>query len=99
MVEVTVRYDDPIDGTVVDVAPKLRKRTGAKVDHDVGRPALDEVAAAPLSWVRAGGTASQYREFHLFPYLSVSALHALGDPIVTEAERLEIFDDVLSRHL
>ena len=49
------------------MTPQLWKRARAEVDYDPCRATLDEVAAAPLSRIWAGGTASEYRELHLIP--------------------------------
>src|SRR4051812_30414128 len=99
MVQMAMRHDHAVNRTEIDVATELRERASAKIDDDVGRPALDEIAAAPLSGIGSGGTAAQYSELHAFPFLSIRALRALASRIVTEAARRRTFDGPFSRHL
>src|SRR3954451_872946 len=99
MVEMTVRQHHTVNHTVIDVAPEFRKRTGAKINHDMGRPALNQVATAALSWIWAGGTATQYGKVHAFRFLSVRAPYQLAGRIVTEPAPRGRFDGTFSRRL
>jgi hypothetical protein len=84
MVQMPVRQDHAVEQAVVDVPPQLGKRARAKVDDDPRCATLDEITAAPLSRIWAGGAAPQYRELHPFRFLSARPHFVLIARIVTE---------------
>ena len=96
MIQMGMRYHEAVNQPIITMASELWKRTCTKIDDDVRRSALNEVAAAPLSWIWPGGTASQDREVHSFQFLSVRALHVLAAGIVTEAGRRGSFVNPLT---
>lgn len=72
------------------MTPQLWKRARAEVDYDPCCATFDEVAAAPLSRIWGGGTASEYRELHLIEVLAAQAIALLLASIVTELRRKQM---------